>query len=59
MKGYRVIWHSLLMDGQVTFCVTFKRRWTARLFCWWMNRSASRTNGSKGERIRWFAVEKV
>jgi len=54
---YRVVWHSLLVDGQVTFSVTFKRKWTAQMFCWWMNRKVAKDDN--GDRIRWFAVQLV
>lgn len=53
--SYRVIWHSLLVDGSLEFC-TYRQCWTAKLACWWLNRTAGRIDG---ERVRWFVVERV
>lgn len=46
---YRLAFHSLLCDGPVQLPRLYRRRWTARFACWWLQRTA-------GRGVRWFYV---
>ena len=55
---YRVIWHSLLADGPLQYCEC-RLLFFAHIRCFLLNCMCSRDAGYHGERIRWYAVERI